>query len=164
MSHPVLRQANEVEAPLLAALIAASFADVAARFALTRDNCPAHASFVTAKDVRTGFSFGSAFWLSFDDDRACGCIAFRKPKDGVAVLEKLAVLSAFRRRGIGSVLMERACTESRLAGAGIAEVGIIAEHGELRAWYEKIGFEYFKSARFDLLPFEVAYLRKSLES
>jgi hypothetical protein len=59
-----LRPARPEEAALLAELVAASFADVAQRLGLTRDNCPSYASFTDAAAIRRGFDYGSSFVLA----------------------------------------------------------------------------------------------------
>jgi GNAT superfamily N-acetyltransferase len=158
-----LRTAGENDAELLADAIAASFADVAARFGLTRENCPAHASFVAAGDIRYGMKLGSTFVLAEDGGCVCGCVGFRPPRNGFAVMEKLAVLPPFRRRGLGRALMEHAAAAIRGAGGAGIEIGIVAEHEELRAWYERNGFRFLRKARFDHLPFGVVYMRRTFE-
>ena len=96
----VLRQADRSDTQRLADLIAASFADVALRFGLTRDNCPTHSSFITEAEIRRCMDFGTIFLLAFDGERACGCIGYRQPKDGNSIFEKIGVLPESRRRGI----------------------------------------------------------------
>jgi GNAT superfamily N-acetyltransferase len=157
------RLADRGDAQRVAEVISRSFADVAERFDLNHDNCPAHASFITDADVRRGMELGTTFLLAFSKGRACGCVGFRQPKDGVCILEKLAVLPEFRRRGLGHALMERAVALIRQAGAACIEIGIIGQHRELRTWYEKIGFRSVRNARFGHLPFEVVYMQKMLK-
>ncbi len=157
-----IRRAGIADADALARLIAASFADVAKRFRLDRDNCPAHPSLITRDKIERSFGLGTDFLLAFAAGRAGGCIGVRPPYDGISTLEKLAVHPDFRRRGLGRILMERGALHARRTGASEVEVGIIAEQHELRTWYEKIGFRPIRTARFDHLPFEVLYMRRSV--
>ncbi len=162
-SDVIIRQANEDEAQQLAEVIAASFIDVAKRFDITRETCPSHTSFITTNAISTGMSLGSTFYLAVEGESICGCVGLRQPKDGGCIIEKLAVLPAFRRHGVGHALMEHAFAEIRRVGAARADIGIIEEHSELRAWYEKLGFRAVRSARYEHLPFGVLHMQKSLE-
>ncbi|GAA0578111.1 GNAT family N-acetyltransferase [Rhizomicrobium electricum] len=157
-----IRAAAPDDAEQLAALIAAAFEDVADRFGLTRENCPGHTSFITADEVRRGMGFGNRYFMGFSGDAMCGAIAFRLPKNGNSMIEKVAVLPSFRHRGIGWRLVEHALAEARQCGADLAEIGIIADHTELRAWYERIGFRVTRQAHYEQLPFEVLHLQKAL--
>lgn len=162
MKEIEIRAATADDAERLAALIAAAFADVAERFGLTRANCPGHTSFITADEVRRGMGFGNRYFMAFCDGALCGAIALRLPKDGISIVEKVAVLPPFRRRGIGWRLVEHVFAEARRCGVSAAEIGIIAEHTELRAWYERFGFRVTRRTRYEHLPFEVLHLHKAL--
>lgn len=157
-----IQRASAADADRLARLIAASFADVARRFHLDRNNCPSHPSLITREQIERSYRLGTDFLLAFAADRVVGCIGVRPPHDGISTLEKLAVHPDCRRRGVGRSLVESGALNACQAGASEVEVGIIAEQHELSAWYEAIGFRPARSARFDHLPFEVLYLRKSL--
>jgi len=162
MNDLAISAADVNDADLLATLIAAAFQDVAARFGLTRDNCPGHTSFITADEVRRGMGFGNQYFLAFAGELPCGVVAVRQPKGGTGIVEKLAVLPDFRHHGLGRALMEAALTELKRRGATAAEIGIIAEHSVLRAWYETLGFCAVRQVRYDHLPFAVLHLRKEI--
>lgn len=162
MSEPTIRRADENDIALLVSLIAGAFADVAERFGLTRENCPGHTSFITEQDIRVGLGFGSAFYIAEWKGTPCGCIAVRRPKNGRSIIEKVAVLPAFRRHGIGRALVEEAFCDARRSGAAFADIGIIAAHDDLRRWYEKHGFCRVRQTRYEHLPFEVLHLTRDL--
>ena len=157
-----LRRASIQDSSLLADLIAASFHDVAKRFGLGRDNCPSHPSLITSDRVERGFRLGTEFLLAFKRACPCGCVGLRRPAEGVSTMEKLAVAPAFRRRGLGRVLVREAFFVAQRAGATHVEIGIIARQQELRAWYESMGFRAVRNAQFERLPFEVLFLQKAL--
>lgn len=159
----VVRRAALEDAGRLADLIARSFADVAGRFGLTRDNCPSHPSLATRDKVERGMALGTTFLLAFRGGDPCGCVGLRQPVEGVCTLEKLAVVPDWRRQGLGRRLVGEAFVLARQAGAGQVEIGIIAEQLDLRAWYESLGFRAVGTARFEHLPFEVLYLRARLD-
>ena len=91
-----------------------------------------------------------------------GCIALERANSDVCYLERLAVLPPFRRHGFGRALVNHAIDEARKLGVKRVELGVISEQADLREWYEKQGFSVTTTARFEHLPFEVAFMRKVL--
>jgi GNAT superfamily N-acetyltransferase len=157
-----IRTARNDDAERLATLIASAFVDVAERFGLTRENCPGHTSFISADEVRRGMGFSNRYFMASDGGVPCGAIAIRMPCAGISIVEKVAVLPAFRRCGIGRCLMEHTIGEARQCGATAVEIGIIAAHAELRSWYERLGFLPTRLMHYDHLPFDVLHLQKAL--
>lgn len=157
-----IRAAGAADTQQLAALIATAFEDVADRFGLTRENCPGHTSFITAEEVARGMGFGNRYFMAFSGDTLCGAVALRLPKDGVSIIEKVAVLPPFRRHGTGWRLVEHVLSEARQCGATFAEIGIIAAHADLRAWYERFGFRATQQSHYEHLPFDVLHMRRAL--
>jgi GNAT superfamily N-acetyltransferase len=149
---------------VLAGLVAGSFADVAQRLGLTRDNCPSHPSFTEAAAIRRSFDYGTGFLLALVDGQACGCVGLRRPKQGVCALEKLAVLSAARRKGLGRALVAEALDLARRTGAVAVEAGIIDSEQALAPWYEGLGFRSVRTEQFAQLPFVVRYLQADIVS
>ena len=117
---------------------------------------------MTRERIEHGMRLGTTMLLAFDGAALCGCVGLRRPVKGVGILERLAVAPACRRLGLGRMLVGRACSLAGRIGAGQVEIGIIAKQRELRQWYENLGFGAVRTARFDNLPFEVLYLRKSV--
>jgi len=157
-----VRRAVIAESGLIADLIALAFRDVAERFGLDGRNCPSHPSLTTRDRVQRGFELGTQLLLAFDGTCLCGCVGVRRPVAGVSTMEKLAVAPAFRRRGLGRILVRKAFSLAWERGATLVEIGIIAKQHELRIWYEAQGFRAVRNAHFETLPFEVLYLQKML--
>ena len=157
-----ITDATEADAGLLASLIRESFADVAERFGLTPENSPAHPSNCTPEWVRSAFAKGVRFRLMQAPEGPAGCVALEHAKSDVCYLERLAVLPSFRRHGFGRALVNHAIDEARKLGVKRVELGVISEQADLREWYEKQGFSVTTTARFEHLPFEVAFMRKVL--
>lgn len=157
-----IRRANVNDADQLAALIAASFRDVAEQFGLTRDTCPGHTSYLTAEEVRRGMGFGNQYFMAFCGIEACGAIAIRLPKGGTGIVEKVAVLPDYRHRGIGRQLMAHAIDTLQLYGAHTAAIGIIADHAVLRGWYEALGFRAGQQTHYAHLPFAVLHMQRTI--
>ena len=97
-----------------------------------------------------------------EDEEPCGCVAMESAKPGVVYLERLAVLPKARRRGLGEALVRHVLKEAKKIGAYRVEIGLIAEHEELRRWYKKLGFIYKKTVKYDHLPFEAAFMVKKV--
>ncbi|WP_158284236.1 GNAT family N-acetyltransferase [Azospirillum sp. TSO22-1] len=159
-------EAAEPEAGVLAGLIAAAFAGVAERFMVTRDTCPSHPAFVTADRIRHSLSRGTVYLMARQAGQPCGCIGIGigSSATDACALERLAVLPGWRRRGIGGRLLDRAVDTARAHGCRRVEVGLIAAHAELWAWYEARGFRFTCRTSYPHLPFDVAHLRLDLSS
>jgi N-acetylglutamate synthase-like GNAT family acetyltransferase len=165
-SDPRIVPAQPTDADRLARLIRTSFATVARRFDLTRENCPKHPSNCTSAWVQRDFERGVRYWLATiqDTDAPVGCAAleYAAGRDNVGYLERLAVLPQHRRCGLGDRLMQHildVAAEEALKEIG---VGIIAEQQDLRAWYRQRGFTDTGTRRFPHLPFTVAFMARRL--
>jgi N-acetylglutamate synthase-like GNAT family acetyltransferase len=158
----VITEASEADAELLASLIRDSFADVAKRFGLTPENCPTHPSNCAPEWIQAAFAKGVEYYLLRTSDRPAGCVALERVSDDVCYLERLAVLPSFRRNGLGETLVSHVVARAEELGLRAIEIGTIAAQTELRQWYERQGFEVTRVASFERLPFDVAFMRKTL--
>ncbi|MBN1428976.1 MAG: GNAT family N-acetyltransferase [Anaerolineae bacterium] len=102
MAH--IRTADTTDISLLSGLIRASFREVAVRFGLTPDNCPAHPSNCADEWIERDMARGVVYYISEDDGAPTGCVALEKAGDDLCYLERLAVLPECRHKGIGKVL------------------------------------------------------------
>ena len=157
-----IRLATREEAPRLAGIIRAAFRDVAERFGLTAETAPTHPSFCTAAWIEKGLDKGVRYYLGEDGARAWGCVALERANPHLCYLERLAVLSEYRRTGLGKALVDHVVTEARALGARRVEIAIIADHRELRDWYLRLGFSAIKTVRFERLPFAVMFMERAL--
>jgi N-acetylglutamate synthase-like GNAT family acetyltransferase len=158
----VIRQATQDDVPLLAEVIRAAFRDVADRFGLTAETCPAHPSNCATAWIEKGLDKGARYYIGEEGGRACGCVALERANAEVCYLERLAVVPECREKGFGKALVDHVLAEARALGARRVEIGIIAEQEELGAWYKRLGFLSMKTARFDHLPFRVLFMSRPL--
>lgn len=159
-----IRTALSADIAFLAAVIRASFRDVAERFDLTPENCPTHPSNCTAEWIETAFEKGVRYYILEIEDRPCGCVALEQAGSGVCYLERLAILPEFRQMGLGTALVNHALDAARKLGASRVEIGVIAGHLELVAWYKRRGFVTKGSQIFEHLPFRVTFMFRELGS
>jgi len=158
-----IRQATRDEAPRLAEIIRAAFRDVAERFGLTAETCPTHPSLCTAAWVDRGLDKGVTYYIGEDGATPWGCVALERANPDVCYLERLAVLPGFRGKGLGKALVDQVLAAARALGARQVEIGIIADHRELRDWYLRQGFCAIKTVRFEHLPFAVMFMERALQ-
>lgn len=163
MIQPI-RKATTEDLALLAELIRQSFRNVAERFGLTSENCPKHPSNCTVDWVTAAMDKGVLFYVLEYCGTPCGCVALEQPKTGVCYLERLGVLPEFRCRGFGKALVLHVLEEAKALGIDRVEIGIIAEHTELKDWYGRLGFVVEREAvTFEHLPFKVTFMSLLLE-
>lgn len=153
-----IRPATHDDASLLAEIICHSFKDVADRFELTPGNAPTHPSNCTPDWIVSAFDKGARYFVVECDGEACGCVAMEVAGPDRCYLERLAVLPAHRFRGIGKRLIHHVAREAKAQGLRRIEIAIIAEHTQLRRWYEALGFKVTETKTFEHLPFEVVFM------
>ena len=154
----MIRTADKSDAELLVELIRKSHADVALRFGLTPENCPKHPSNCTTAWIENDFARGVRYALADWQGDTVGCVALEHANPDMVYLERLSVLPANRRRGVGQKLVEQVISETAVLGASQVGIGIIAAYTELKAWYQKLGFREGETRTFDHLPFQVLLL------
>jgi GNAT superfamily N-acetyltransferase len=158
----VITEATVDDAEILASLIRESFATVAARFHLTLENAPRHPSNCTADWIMAAFAKGVRHFILRTAEGPAGCVGLEQPNAEVCYLERLAVLPAYRRHGLGEALVAYAVDRARELGARRVELGMVAAQAELREWYEKLGFFMTNIVQFEGVQFEVGFMRKEL--
>jgi N-acetylglutamate synthase-like GNAT family acetyltransferase len=158
----LIRPATEVDIPTMVKIIQNAFYNVAVRFGLTETNCPKHPSNCKPDWIEDALAKGVRYFILDSDGDSCGCAALEQGSPEVCYLERLAVLPAHQRQGFGRAVVDHVLEEARLSGARQVDIGIIAEHFELKEWYKKIGFIELRKAHFPHLPFEVLFMSKRL--
>lgn len=153
-----IREAGPHDDAALARLVAESNRDVALKFGLTAENCPKHPSQCTAEWVRADRARGERYFIAQVDARPVGCVAYDNPRPDLAYLNRLSVLPAWRRQGVGERLVRHIVDLARANAVATISIGVIAGHEELQRWYRKLGFVDGQTRSFAHLPFAVRYL------
>lgn len=158
----LIRPATAHDLALIATLVSVSNQDVAQAFGLNGENCPKHPSFYTESWVAADLQRGEAYFIAEENAQAIACVAFEQPRPGVAYLNRLSVLPAYRKRGIGERLVQHIIEQARQAAVQTISIGVIGEHTALQDWYRKLGFKDGEVKRFSHLPFSVKYMAYAL--
>lgn len=153
-----IREAFSDEADVLAQIVSEANKDVAVRFGLDAGNCPKHPSLCTEDWVKADLARGEHYFVLEDGGVPLACVAYETPNPQVAYLNRLSVLPAHRRRGIGARLVAHVIELARAAAIPTVSIGVIGEHEELQRWYRKLGFIDGEVKRFPHLPFSVKYM------
>ena len=154
--------ASPEDARAIAEMVSMSNKDVAARFGINKQNNPKHPSFYNEAWVLSDFESGEAYFLYKESGNNAGCVVFEQPSPDVGYLNRLAVLPAFRKRGIGKELVQHVLRHAQAKGISEISIGIIAKHTDLKNWYKKLGFVENGLKEFSHLPFDVLYMRYDL--
>lgn len=157
-----IRAVETVELDRCAAVLRAGFADPAAEFGLTPENCRTNAAFMQADWLRVQHERGNAMYGLYVEGELCGFAQWQVRRQGGAELKNLCVLPACRHAGYGKQLVRHCMEAARAAGQERMHIGIIQENVRLRAWYEGCSFVHTGTAVFEHLPFTVGYMECAL--
>jgi GNAT superfamily N-acetyltransferase len=83
-------------------------------------------------------------------------------KDNAVILEKLAVLPAYRHLGYGKALLDSAADTARALSGTKLLAAIIEENAVLKQWYLSHGYVHTGTRKFEHLPFTVGFLELAL--
>ena len=153
-----IRACTQADIDILVEIIQNAFRDVAERFGLTRENSPRHPSNCRADWLQRDMNRGITYCLLNKDDQNVGCAALEQVSNDLCYLERLAVIPAQRRHGLGAALVNHVLSAASALGVHRVEIGIIAEHTELKEWYGKLGFVEMESKDFPHLLFRVTFM------
>ncbi|HQH99652.1 MAG TPA: GNAT family N-acetyltransferase [Deltaproteobacteria bacterium] len=158
-----IRTCTREDSGVLTETIRISFRDVAERFGLTPESAPRHPSNCSEDWIRKDLDRGVTYFMIEHEGSPIGCVALEKADSDVCYLERLAVLPGQRGCGFGKALVAHVMENARLLGAHRVDIGIIADHAELKNWYQRIGFIEGESRVFPHLPFRVTFMSYDLD-
>ncbi|MGD0276968.1 MAG: GNAT family N-acetyltransferase [Syntrophales bacterium] len=158
-----IRTCTQEDIGVLVETMRRSFQDIAERFGLTQENAPNHPSNCTAEWIKKDMDRGVTYFIIENGDFVCGCVAIKRANPGVCYLERLAVLPDQRHQGFGETLVNHVISKAKLLGVRNVNIGIIAEHTELKIWYRGIGFVEGESKAYTHLPFRVTFMSYKVE-
>lgn len=157
-----IRICDRNDTKMLAEIIRDANAPVARRFNLTPETAPKHPSNCTPDWILDDMDRGVVYFIATHLEEAIGCVGFERAPDGVCYMERLAVPPLLQGKGTGTILVNHFLDRARSQKMTHVSIGIIAEHHELRRWYEDRGFVLTETKKYDHLPFTVAFMRRSI--
>jgi len=158
-----IRIASLADARPVAKIISRANQAVAQTFGLTRENTPTHPSFCTKDWIVKDLARDVQYFIHETAGKAVGCVAYESAEKELAFLNRLAVLPEFQGRGVGEKLVSHLFDHARTRHKKIISIGIIAENGPLKNWYEALGFTPFETKILPHLPFDVMMMQCPLD-
>jgi GNAT superfamily N-acetyltransferase len=129
----LLREASEADAETLAALLRDAFEEYRGKL-----DPPSGAHDETADKVREKLEYARAV-LALADGSPAGCVFYEAPEE-YAYFSRLAVLPAYRRRGLARVLIEYVEGRARELGRPRVRLGVRIALPQQRSYYERLGY------------------------
>lgn len=157
MKEGDIRKCDGRDAEALADLISQAFSDVAERFGFNCQNAARHPSNCRPEWIFRDLNRGVVYYLLENESTPAGAVALEHISSEVCALDHLAVSPAFRRQGIGAMLVRHGLTEAQHLGAKRVHAGVMVEDLDLKAWFEKLGF-----AEKDFREYPQSYLREAI--
>lgn len=160
----MIREMTREEVPEVVELIKESFMTVADEYGFTKENAPRFTAFATTADRLYWHMDGEhrPMFVFEEEGCLCGYYSLLLQESGECELNNLAVLPAYRHRGIGKQLLEHAFDIAKDAGCRIVKIGIVEENTILRKWYEQNGAIHIGTEKYDFFPFTCGYMKKEL--
>ncbi len=158
MSSYLIRPALPADYPACESVIRRSFATVAARFGLTRENCPSNPAFLPDGSLLAAAKNGDELYILSDKDKIIGFIQLVVIDNDAVDLAKLCVLPERRCKGCGAQLLDFAKSRAAQMGRAKLTVGIIDKNTPLKRWYISRGFIQTGARLYADLPFLVGFL------
>lgn len=112
----------------------------------------------TVEWIQQDMARGVIYFVIENENCVVGCVALELANSEVCYLERLSVFPNQRQRGFGKALVTHVLSKAKLLGVHCVNIGIIAEHTELKNWYKGIGFVEGESKEYPHLPFRVTFM------
>ena len=158
-----IRPVTVADVPECVSVIRESFLTVAGEFGFTQENAPRFTAFaISPERLAWQMREGRPMFVCEADGVPVGYFSLEIKNGGVCELNNLAVLPAFRHRGIGAYLLHHAISEAKSRGCTKMPIGIVEENVRLRRWYEQYGFVHTGTQKFDFFPFTCGYMERTL--
>lgn len=160
----MIKSINITDIPECVKVIRESFLTVAQEFNITEENAPRFTAFATTEQRLNWQLLGEKRWMSafYEDEKIVGYYSLLQQENGECELNNLAVLPAYRHKGIGEALLEDAFKVAKEMNCTKMNIGIVEENQVLRKWYEDFGFTHIGTQKFDFFPFACGYMEKEL--
>ncbi|MCL2195964.1 MAG: GNAT family N-acetyltransferase [Oscillospiraceae bacterium] len=147
--------------PAIGHLVRASYADVAAQFGITCENCASHPAY-QADDLLLGkLDLPHAIHLIARNSggEIIGFAAAVPTKRRVLEGLRWCVAPAYRGLGVGNALLDELLCKLQQCKARKLEIGVIDANEPLKAWYARRGFAQTAKREYAGVPFVVCRMQ-----
>lgn len=134
-----LREATEADAETVASILRSAFEEYRGWL-----DPPSGAHAETADTVREKMKTAGVI-VALAGEEAAGCVFFQ-PGEGLLYFSRLAVLPAYRRQGLGRLLIEQVEERARAMRLPRVRLGVRIVLDRQRAYYERLGYHVVGSA------------------
>lgn len=151
----MIREVCRDDTPECVQVIRKSFQTVAEEFGFTEENAPRFTAFATTEE-RLFQHFDNEhrpMYVFCDKETICGYYSLFIQNSNECELSNLAVLPAYRHRGIGRALLKHAIKTAKQMVLTTMNIGIVEENTVLKKWYEQNGAFHIGTRKFDFFPF-----------
>lgn len=158
----MIRKVNLNEMQACSDLIKESFASVADKFNITKENAPNYVAFSTTPDKLTEqYLSGREMYIYVLDERIIGYFSLNF-YDNASELCNLCVLSEYRHKKIGGDLLQFAIQRVKSKQVDKLTLSIVEENAVLKEWYSSFGFIHTHTKKYDFFPFTCGYMELQL--
>lgn len=160
--HGVIRAIEHHEIKDCVALIKNSFLPVADKYGITVKNAPRYTAFsVCDAELNKRLCGGEQLLGYFDQGNLVGYYSLNV-MDKMAEINHLCVDPGRQKQGIGTLLVSDAVQRAKALGCSAVNISIVAENKPLCHWYQKQGFIWLYSKKYNFFPFTCGYLQKRM--
>lgn len=158
----MIRKANLDEMQACSDLIKESFASVAVKFNITKENAPNYVAFSTTPDKLTEqYLSGREMYVYVLDERIVGFFSLSY-HDSNCEINNLCVSAEYRHKEIGEDLLQFAILRAKNKQADKLTLSIVEENTVLKEWYSSFGFIHTHTKKYDFFPFTCGYMELKL--
>lgn len=158
----MIRKANLDEMQACSDLIKESFASVADKFNITKENAPNYVAFSTTPDKLTEqYLSGREMYVYVLDEHIVGFFSLSYHYSNCEI-NNLCVLTERQHSGIGGELLYFAIERATDKQADKLTLSIVEENTKLKEWYSSFGFVHTHTKKYDFFPFTCGYMELTL--
>lgn len=158
----MIRKVNLDEMQACSDVIKESFASVAVKFNITKENAPNYVAFSTAPDKLTEqYLSGRKMYVYVLDEHIVGFFSLSY-NDSNCEINNLCVRPEYRHKGIGEDLLQFAIQRAKSKQADKLTLSIVEENTVLKEWYSSFGFIHTHTKKYDFFPFTCGYMELKL--
>lgn len=160
----MIKRVEEKDIAQCVQLIRESFMTVANDLGFTVENAPRFTAFATTEDRLRYHYFVEQrpMYAYFEGDVIVGYFSLLMQENNECELNNLCVSPAYRHKGIGEALLEKAFELAKELDCVKVNIGIVEENQVLRKWYESFEFVHLGTHKSERFPFTIGFLEKKI--